>query len=52
VSFLWYRVRKFNLMYFLDWNSEFQPSSIWVTTPRLAKLADITGALPALMLKG
>jgi hypothetical protein len=28
VSFLWYRVRKFEPMYFLDWNREFQPLSI------------------------
>jgi hypothetical protein len=34
-------------MYFLDWNSEFQPSSICVTAPHLAKLADMTGAPPA-----
>jgi hypothetical protein len=40
--------RKFDLIYFLDWNSEFQPSSIWVTTLHLAKLADMTGTLPAL----
>jgi hypothetical protein len=36
-------------MYFLDWNSEIQPSSIHVTALHLAKLADMTGALPALM---
>jgi hypothetical protein len=35
-------------MYFLDWNSEFQPSSIHVTTLHLVKLADMTGAPPAL----
>jgi hypothetical protein len=35
-------------MYFLDWNKEFQPLSIHVTTPRLMKLADMTGVLPAL----
>jgi hypothetical protein len=37
----------FDLMYFLDWNSEFQPLSICVTTLCLAKSADITGTLPA-----
>jgi hypothetical protein len=36
-------------MYFLDWNSEFQLSSICVTALCLAKSADMTGALPALM---
>jgi hypothetical protein len=49
VSFLWYRIRKFELMYLLDWNKEFQPLSIYVTGLHLAKLADMTGALPALM---
>jgi hypothetical protein len=49
VSFLWYRIRKFDLMYFLDWNSEFQPLSICVTTLHLAKLADMTGTLPTSM---
>jgi hypothetical protein len=49
VSFLWYRVRKFDLMYFLDWNSEFQPLSICVTALHLAKSADMTGTLPASM---
>jgi hypothetical protein len=49
VSFLWYRVRKFDPMYFLDWNSEFQLLSICVTALHLAKSADMTGALPALM---
>jgi hypothetical protein len=47
VSFLWYRVRKFEPMYFLDQNREFHPSSICVTAPCLAKLADMTGTLPA-----
>jgi hypothetical protein len=36
-------------MYFLDWNSEFWPLSIHVTALHLAKLADMTGALPASM---
>jgi hypothetical protein len=36
-------------MYFLDWNSEFQPLSIHVTALHLAKSADITDALPTLM---
>jgi hypothetical protein len=31
----------------LDWNSEFQPLSICVTALHLAKLADMTGTLPA-----
>jgi hypothetical protein len=51
VSFLWYswyRVRKFELMNFFDWNREFQPLSICVTTLRLAKSADMTSMLPCL----
>jgi hypothetical protein len=36
-------------MYLLDQKKEFQPLSICVTTLRLAKLADMTGALPTLM---
>jgi hypothetical protein len=39
VSFLWYRVRKFELMYFLDQNREFQLLSIHVTTPMSCKVS-------------
>jgi hypothetical protein len=41
MSFLWYRVRKFELVYFLDGNREFQPLSIHVTASCLVKLADM-----------
>jgi hypothetical protein len=48
-SFLWYSIRKFELMYFLDQNREFWPLNICVTALCLAKSADMTGTLPTSM---